>query len=365
MSEQLSLEQLFDKVKPRENAGPISSDRSQYQKDWALCKLLKIHSEGLDYTIAFDIHDDVVVFVPEHTPGSVSFYQVKTKDGEHWTLKQLQSRRKGKKGLLGSILGNLYHNSTLFKAFTSRLTLVSNVPFRIGLSSDNEPELLTAEQTLFTALPEKVRSAIKKSIQTEAALNAEPELDSLLWFERSDLPLIAHDIFTRGKLSDFLDNMNPSLKYNIPVIYKTLIHEIRRRNDYSKPDLTFAQMRTFKGIGKSEFTDMIKIVAVDDRCERAWDQVSTTLTTEGVNFKSRQSLKRAWQKVETQRATFENAAFRRLMQVVSDLGVVERESLYTTVEASLSDLKAKFRDDISFDDDFLRAVLLMKIHGVL
>ena len=75
MSQQLSLAQLFDTVEPRENAGPVSSDRSQYQKDWALCKLLKIHSEGWDYTIAFDIHDDVVVFEPEHTPTSVSFYQ--------------------------------------------------------------------------------------------------------------------------------------------------------------------------------------------------------------------------------------------------------------------------------------------------
>jgi hypothetical protein len=73
----MALKDTFLTVTPRENAGARSSDRSDYQKDWALCQLLRLHGSGSDYLIVFDLHDDILIFDSEANPTLISFYQSK------------------------------------------------------------------------------------------------------------------------------------------------------------------------------------------------------------------------------------------------------------------------------------------------
>jgi hypothetical protein len=49
----MALRDTFLSVKPREKPGSRSSARSDYQKHWALCQLLKLQSSGADYLIVF------------------------------------------------------------------------------------------------------------------------------------------------------------------------------------------------------------------------------------------------------------------------------------------------------------------------
>lgn len=366
MPEQLKLQHLFDTVSPRERAGAVSSDRMQYQKDWAICKLLKLHLDGLDYLVAFDIHDDVLIFEPENDPTTICFYQIKTTDKDAWTLAQLVRRSHGKKGRLPSILGNLYHNQKLFQVFTKRLTLVSNSPFKIGLSADGKKaEVLPDAETPFSKLPTAKKTEIASAIRLEHALDAEPVLDNLLWFEKADLPLTGHDTFTRGRLSEFFSQVNPTAKYNIPLIYGVLIDEIRRRNDYSKKGISFSEMCKEKAIGKTQFAEIIKIVAVDESPEEAWVEISSRLTAEGMEFSSQQSIRRAWHRVETKRTVVGDAHFRRLAQFVAQLSILESSTLSATMNQGMEVLKPEFGGELMSDDDFLRAVILMKLYNVL
>lgn len=140
----MALRDTFLTVKPRENAGPRSSARSDYQKHWALCQLLKLHSSGADYLIVFDLHDDVLVFDSEVNPALISFYQVKTKSPRTWSVTDLLRQEKGEEGPLLSIMGKLYSNKVSFPNHTHTLTFVSNAYLSIKLSDGSKSDQRSA-----------------------------------------------------------------------------------------------------------------------------------------------------------------------------------------------------------------------------
>lgn len=76
----MDLRELVVRCRPREQAGPRSADRFDYQKDWAICRLLALHESPGEYLIAFDIFDDVVVLNSAENPDRISFSQIKTRE---------------------------------------------------------------------------------------------------------------------------------------------------------------------------------------------------------------------------------------------------------------------------------------------
>lgn len=50
----MSLKKLVHDNKPREKSGPRSSNRFDFQKEWAICKLLELHQTDDDYLLVLD-----------------------------------------------------------------------------------------------------------------------------------------------------------------------------------------------------------------------------------------------------------------------------------------------------------------------
>ena len=65
---------------PRENAGSRSSNRFDFQKNWAICKLLELHQNNEDYVLILDLHEDVIILDSSNNPKCADFFQVKTKE---------------------------------------------------------------------------------------------------------------------------------------------------------------------------------------------------------------------------------------------------------------------------------------------
>jgi hypothetical protein len=358
----MSLEKHFNEVKPREVSGSLSSDRFQYQKDWALCQLLKLHAEGVDYLMAFDIHDDVVVFQPEQSPNKICFYQVKTKKtGSAWQKGEFTSRKKGKdKNLLPSIVGKMYGSVLLFSDYAHCTTFLSNSPFKLALSPDGKQATLLANaRTPFDKLPKQNQQAILDTIKKEHSLKVAPVLDKLMWFEVSELSLEGHSTYAVGKLAEFLDARKPG-KYNTPVAYKTLSDELRRRNDYSQENLTFSQMAKLKAIGKSEFENILAAAVPDDTAERTWPEVASSLQQEGFGLRDRIQLKRAWFRADVYRSDSSNSAFWMVLDLAK-LIAPRFTSLKQLLEDGLTELKGKIPGNNQFDDDLLSAFLLIQV----
>lgn len=163
---------------PRETAGARSASRFGYQRDWALCHLLNLHIEtDTDYRIVFDYHDDVVILEPADDPTALHFYQVKTKQGGYWKRAALVRRAKGKKGLLPSILGKLYHNRSLFLEETASLNLVSNSSFDLPLA-DGTPCTSRTRTTLSALMPDELKK-IKNALLSELGTDADVDADEI------------------------------------------------------------------------------------------------------------------------------------------------------------------------------------------
>jgi len=84
----ISMVKLLEKIvteNPREKAGSTAYNRFDYQQNWALCKILDLHSTTFDYLICFDYFDDVVIMDSSTDPNKISFYQIKTKNKGNWT----------------------------------------------------------------------------------------------------------------------------------------------------------------------------------------------------------------------------------------------------------------------------------------
>lgn len=126
---------IFAEQKPRESAGARSSNRFDYQKNWAFCELIDLQLNGEDYLIVFEHHEDIVVLNSETSPTSAKFYQVKSKKTGNWTVNSLVKNESDDK--LSSIIGKLYGNQHLFPKILKNCYLhqirAYRIRFTVGL----------------------------------------------------------------------------------------------------------------------------------------------------------------------------------------------------------------------------------------
>lgn len=62
-------------VKPRDISGPRSSNRFDYQKDWAILKMMEMYEVEEDFLLVMDYYDDVVVYDSATDPENISFFK--------------------------------------------------------------------------------------------------------------------------------------------------------------------------------------------------------------------------------------------------------------------------------------------------
>lgn len=360
------LRDTFLAVRPRETAGPLSSDRFAYQRDWALCHLLKLHSDTADYLIVFDLHDDVLVFDSETNPTFVSFYQVKSRStARSWTRTELLKRQIGKAGPKLSILGKLYSNKLSFPANTKDLTFVSNMRITMALADGTESTSRSSFRSV--DLSPDVRSQIADSLSKECGECTETDLDAHLAFEVADLSLDDHEGHTRGKLSEFLERIQPDGHRTVKVglVYRTLKDEITRRNNAASVALqTFDDLPKIKGFGRSGFQSLLANAGLLADLPDAWAEFQQRLNTEQMPYARVMRLKRHWATVEAQRLNTDNLALQELTQRVDEaLGVVnahDSERLTDLMEAVLERVGQYTDAPMEFRDDDVRVLAMMR-----
>lgn len=360
----MALRDTFLSVPPREVAGPRSSDRFAYQRDWALSQLLKLHSESSDYLILFDLHDDVLILDSEANPTLISFFQVKTREsGGPWTRTQLLSRPKGQDGSRRpSILGKLYSNKLTFPEATKSLTFVTNWPIDIPLADASSSKSRTAFRCV--EVTETERAAMTTSLTAECGQCAEDDLKTYLGFEVSALSLRDHEGHVRGKLAEFLEQLQPAghRSVKVSVVYTALKDEIERRNNAARDDVReFDDLPKAKGFGRAGFQALLEEAGLFEDLVDTWKQVEQRLNTEQISFRRLQALRRRWTAIESQRLDPENRALKRLMQRVQQTltSIEEPDRLTDLLEMVLERVRPS-ADAAAFDDDDIRVVAMMR-----
>lgn len=361
----MSLTEKIVKTKPREKSGSVSSSRFDYQKDWSLCKLIDTHRSGSDYIVIFDWHEDLLIMDNEARPNSITFYQIKGKKSGNWTVSSLLSSDKDKDGeLLLSILGKLYDCKSKFNIETSSLNFVSNARFNVKLTTGDKS--LSKDSICIIELSEDERKEIVAKIKSEHKLIDDPKFEDITFLKVVDLSLDDSSGHTKGKITEFLEEIFPGKSFNVPSVYRMLFDEVKRRTSYNKDILTFDDLVSNKGIAKSQFEDIIRATGIKIDYKEIWRRAEIELQANSVSFQDRKKLGQSLTRLELEKMEPNNQILFSLITKVKSIIVEEETNLvglnfYQQIERILGKVKSH-AIPTGYNDFFLRAIILFEFY---
>lgn len=262
----------------REKSGETGFERYDYQALWGLALVFEHHSTAVDYAIAFEFHDDIVLLDSASEPAEARFYQVKTKGSGHWTLTDLARRLSKKKdagaGKLPSHIGKLYSNYENFPDETRSLNFVSNVPVQFvdGASGTHTLESCSSDDF----------AKFLKKLQAEYP-NATAATAKLVHFVRADLSLHDSSVHLKGKLGEFVTKTVGAIEYNPDTLYKTIVEECRSRSKFTGAVSNFEDLIKYKSITRAQVEAWLDLVRERQRYPE-WSDVNQGLSLSGLEL---------------------------------------------------------------------------------
>lgn len=241
------LDSLVEKPQ-RETAGSDASVRFDYQKDWAFCRMLKLHLDEKEFLVAFEYHDDVVFLNKEVSPDEVEFFQVKTlKSPSARKLNTLTSKKEN----THSILGKMYQNLSGLQGIENiKIILVSNRPYEFSSSN------VCANQ-----IADKFKNKIIEKLQEEYG-DIDLSVLNKLYFFVSDIPLDGIETHINGlSMNLFKNKFGEDHGYNIHSWIRLIRGEISRKNNYSSDEIvTVDQLIKNKCISNQFINDTLTAI---------------------------------------------------------------------------------------------------------
>ena len=277
----MDLKERLVIARPREESGRRTSDRYDFQKNWALCEILSRHEQDADYCVVLEHHEDIIVLDSELEPSVIELYQIKTRDGTHWLLSELLEREKGRDGApKTSYLGRLVRNLLIFGEYVRGLHFVSNLPYKVALESKEKS--IPLDKIPLSELATLELTKIDACLTEEYAPEAVPTYKKCTALLRCSLSLKEHDEHTQGVLVRFLDKRTPGASYPIPAIYRSLFDEIRRKTNTPQQCRDLAELIRHRSISRSRFDEILRAIVPTQPREQLWSMALTRLHNEGV-----------------------------------------------------------------------------------
>lgn len=353
------LADLLVTAKPLETSGARAANRTDYQKDWALCLLLRLHESASDYLLLLEHHDDIAVVDSSVQPRRIMFFQVKTA-ARPWTTTSLTRRRKGKAGPKPSILGKLFHNGKQFGASVEKLSLVSNARYSVKLADGRGGETLS--NICFVQLSEEEKARARLSLKAELGVDVPLPWEGLAFLVVDDLSVTDHATHTRGRISAFLEGRGQS-DSAVGAVYRVLFEEVRRRAHYEGTWSSPSELATCKGISRADFDAMLAR-ANTVPAGRAWEQCAEQLAREHVSFTEIQRLRKSWTKHEVYRMNASDLGIRAFRDEVTERLLAHTEA---GRNLSLTELAAAIASSVrkppAYTADDIRAAIMLETYA--
>ncbi|MDY3538379.1 dsDNA nuclease domain-containing protein [Riemerella anatipestifer] len=360
----MSLKDKFQNIKPRENAGSIASNRFDFQKNWAICKLIELLSNNSDFLLAFEYHEDIVILDSSDSPCSIDFFQVKTKDKGNYTLNELLKKKKNKSDDGNSILGKLITNKLNFDNETKTLNLVTNTRFKLSSSQDSKMYFCCNE------LSDIEKEEIEKQLKSEIGSGWLSDFLNIIFFHSSELTIEHHNEITKDRLNKLIENLYSSdVKYNPSLAYRTIFDEVNRRNNLEKPINNFEELIKYKAISKQDFEKMLKIVVSEpNRLDTLKNRIFNSLDSSGISIFQRKKFVEAWKDVEVQYLTVDNEYFGQCVEIIKKSISNNLEkldvSLLKCLDVLFADimLNKKIKEQKIYSEYFLKMTILKELY---
>lgn len=363
----MALQEKLKEVKPRENSGSSSANRFDFQKNWAICKLLELSNNNNDFLLAFEFHEDILIFDSSVNPTSIEFYQIKSKNTSgKFSLTQLLTRKKLKDSTGNSILGKLLQNKTNFPKETTSLNLISNSDYGFFTNLLSQKTLVCCKDLSSADLQK-----LTKSLGEELSISELKEYIDSLFFHVTELTIEHHSEITRDKLERTLEKkFSTEIKYNPLLAYRTIYDEVNRKNNIEKPISTLEEVVKYKAISKLEFTEMLKIVAVEpNRFQNLQDKIFNALDSANISTSERINLIDAFKDIKIEFLKIDNPFFKECCQEINKYIRNNIEMLDQPISSSLEILIEKvkqipiIKSQNLYSDYVLKGIILKEIYN--
>lgn len=362
----MALKNRLVENKPRERGGTLASNRLQFQKDWALCKLLELQLTDQNYVVILDFHDDILIIDSATEPQLAQYYQLKTlSGGGSWTTKSLVSKKESEEF---SHLGKLVFHRVSCPDEHVELNFVSNAGYKIKLEGrKNAKEALNVSTICMSTLVESERTIINEKIHEEFSQDV-PEFFDITYLRVTDLGIRGHDVYTKGKISEFLDSYaRPDNRVNPSVAYKMLIAEIEKRNDYEWELQSLEDIVCFKGISRECFSDLLEKLINNSRVYQNWTGIEQDLLRSGAGVKLTKRIQGYWATYELERMNMTNLVLQEIRSHVKNALELFKDNDFPNhfdlMNRVLTAYKRKNVTDyrlFGYDEDYIRAIILME-----
>ena len=358
------IKQKIIQVRPRENSGPTSSNRFDFQKNWAICKILELHQKTNDYLLTLEHFDDIIVFDSSSDPQKISFYQIKTNKSPNWTLNSLTTRKKGKNGLLNSHLGKLYDNLEKFGNAVETLNFVTNNKIKGKLKND-----IKCEDTDGFCCNELENNALNKIInelKIEHSLNSLKEFEKITYFKLGELSIDKHTELTKAKLADFLDNNLPTIKYQIAPLYKSIFDEIRMKSDIEKTVLDFDELKNKKSISRENFDSYLNELKKTEDFKEKRASIENRLNAESVSFDKIKVFSKNSNLYEIKRMNYNDKYLlsieKKINQLIDKVKPNLSQGLYNSMEEVYQNANSLLVGNTTINNDMIKTIILHKLY---
>ncbi|WP_267111423.1 DUF4297 domain-containing protein [Xanthomonas sacchari] len=323
-----------------EEGGAISADRFDYQKNWALARLLSLHQGGGNYVLLCELHEDIAVLDCSEEPTKAVFYQIKTSASGAWTLKKLTNRKKGKNGVsLPSILGRLCAKASELKEQQVTFQFVTNEGSGFSFKGLIEAKAVDSSgQRLFEALSSSEWNTLKQCLADELGHDMSVPLQNQLAVSIAQIHLSRHNETTVGLVANFLEENAPGAHIQPKAFYRTLFDELRRKTVAKRPVGHLSDVCKVKGIDRQAFDFMLASARSVAPAAGAWAQIQAELHQDGVSLVVRRKLKDAYPAYFSRMQSPLDAAFRkdhRLLVAASESAMADHQTLLELAEAAV------------------------------
>ena len=359
--------------RPRESGGSRASNRIDYQKDWAVCRLLELHETHDDYALVVERHDDVVVLDSPISPKRADFSQIKTKDSGVWTLSQLlrvekskaQPGKSAEKKM--SVLAKMYCNRLVCEGQDITSSFVSNARFRLTLVDGEDGSNRT--DIGFSELNPQDMGKIRLKLKEEHSLSDEPDCSSFMYLRVADLSLVDSSGHAKGKIADFLERQGGGEPVPVSAFYRVLFDHVKRKTNFEPEISDFRELLKRKAITKAEFQDILDKLPKPRSFETLRIEVSGQLRTEGMAASLIMSIFDDWKRHEVERMNRKNSTLIAMIHAANDAAdSVKAEGLERGLREMIDVALARFGEQKIkgaelFKRSYCMAVILMRLYG--
>lgn len=352
-------------VEPREKSGSVASNRFDFQKNWAICKILELHQEPDDYLLTLEYHDDIIVFDSSTEPNKISFYQVKTNATKNWTIQSLVSRKKGKEGLLNSHLGKLFDHLKNFGGSVKSLNFVTNAKIKGVLADKSKCE--DVKEFKCGDLDKTDLDKILNQLKEEHSLNDLLNFEDMTFFKLGELSVDHHTEITKTKLLEFIEANFPDIKYQISPLYRAIFDEIKKKSNFELNVKEFDELKKFKSISRDGFESYIQTVQSASSMKDVASAIENRLNSEGVDFRFVKTFKLKAAQYEINKMKYNDRTLNVLVNMIKKLIKCKSSEigsrLYDNMQMIFREVDLNSLPTHNMDEDYVKAIILFELYG--